>query len=701
MSVLTFKTPTPLLRSRTYYFRLRIPTDLLAVYSPRKELTCSLKTQDYKEALQRVRLKAIELDQEFREHRARLAAERERMLASAACASSSAHAPTACAVPPAALRPFAHMPDHEKARLLTLYQTEAMNEAEQARTSPPPGDEDKARQEWQDKEDIRKLLEGDAFRPQQPPLCFPPSAAYMERLKGQARLFLEAAPLYLTEGDISPMLDKAEAFLQRHSYAMPTTDDTAETRAEFRSFCLRLMEMELQVQRIFLGRLEGEPWAALPAPPLSPVVNGAGAMPVLQTTLPQTAAVQVNVADPMTESDENPRLSKVFEMYLAEKGRSLSVGTVVEFRLSTRRFMEFAGDLPIQAYNKRQHIIRFKDALLKLPTRLPRRLQQMTLPEILKRLERERGEERQTLTAVTVNSKYLSALHTVFEYAIANGILENNPCSGVKAVNQRLQEQGEDAQKIAFSGSDLRILFQESRLYHKDKTKGRMGNLCNTDMRSKLEEYRWFVLLALFTGARIEELGQLDKADVKEEQGVWYIHIHGDMSTNRRVKNASSVRKVPLHKKLLEMGFLAFAQRTENAQRRRRNRRNTEEQAARKLFASFSPDRVRGRTSHAFSRWFTRFLDSLELEDRQRKSFHSFRHTFKRDGRNTEGMPPEILDALQGHAQQGVAARYGRDEEGGRYALPVLKRYLDMIDFGRYVASVDMQEKEDSGGKTE
>ncbi|WP_221620419.1 MULTISPECIES: phage integrase SAM-like domain-containing protein, partial [unclassified Desulfovibrio] len=126
-------------------------------------------------------------------------------------------------------------------------------------------------------------------------------------------------------------------------------------------------------------------------------------------------------------------MSKVFEMYLAEKGRSLSVGTVVEFRLSTRRFMEFAGDLPIRAYNKRQHIIRFKDALLKLPTRLPRRLQQTTLPEILKRLERERGEERQTLTAVTVNSKYLSALHTVFEYAIANGILENNPCSGVKA----------------------------------------------------------------------------------------------------------------------------------------------------------------------------------------------------------------------------------------------------------------------------
>lgn len=117
MSVLTFKTPTPLLRSRTYYFRLRIPTDLLAVYSPRKELTCSLKTQDCKEALARIRLKAIELDQEFREHRIRLAAERKRMLAAVSCASS------AMRPPPAAPRPFAHMVEHDGKGISAPYWT--------------------------------------------------------------------------------------------------------------------------------------------------------------------------------------------------------------------------------------------------------------------------------------------------------------------------------------------------------------------------------------------------------------------------------------------------------------------------------------------------------------------------------------------------------------------------------------------------
>ena len=47
MSALSFKTPTPFLRGRTYYFRLRVPQDLLPVYDPKKELTFSLKTRDF------------------------------------------------------------------------------------------------------------------------------------------------------------------------------------------------------------------------------------------------------------------------------------------------------------------------------------------------------------------------------------------------------------------------------------------------------------------------------------------------------------------------------------------------------------------------------------------------------------------------------------------------------------------------------
>lgn len=83
MSALSFKTPTPFLRGRTYYFRLRVPQDLLPVYDPKKELTFSLKTRDFHQALENARLRAIQLDQEFREHRRRLAEQKEQALATA------------------------------------------------------------------------------------------------------------------------------------------------------------------------------------------------------------------------------------------------------------------------------------------------------------------------------------------------------------------------------------------------------------------------------------------------------------------------------------------------------------------------------------------------------------------------------------------------------------------------------------------
>ena len=87
---MSFKTPTPFLRGRTYYFRLRVPQDLLPVYDPKKELTFSLKTRDFHQALENARLRAIQLDQEFREHRRRLAEQKEQALAPAAAIAAAA-----------------------------------------------------------------------------------------------------------------------------------------------------------------------------------------------------------------------------------------------------------------------------------------------------------------------------------------------------------------------------------------------------------------------------------------------------------------------------------------------------------------------------------------------------------------------------------------------------------------------------------
>lgn len=558
------------------------------------------------------------------------------------------------------------MDEQEQERLLALYPDESLKAALEALNTPPAEDEAQARKEWQEQQELMQELEGPSYTPKEPPLFFPPSARYKEQLRRDASLFIEAAPLCLRDGDVSPMLGMVEAFLARHGYAMPPAsgeDDSpqaAAVRSRFRKICHQLLAEEWQVKKLFLAHLDGEAWASMRQPalvtaPLPP--HGTGQSPAQAGAVPG--------GDTSTqEGPDNPRFSKVCGAYIREKGASLAPSSLLSVQLAVRRFMEQAGDLPIKAYRKREHIIRYKDALLALPKNLPAPLAKLPMPTVLERIRKgafPHLQQAPKLSARTINEKYLAFVQVVFSYAVNNGLVEVNPCTGVRAASNTTEL--EDVSVLPFSKEDLSVIFQRSGLYHPHGC-GAVGRLYAS--KTKLLDYRWLVLLALYTGARIEELAQLDRQDVRQEAGVWFIHIRAEMATGRRVKNRASIRKVPLHSRLLELGFLDFARQGEGTG---------------KLFPLLSDKQDGGKRSNAFSQWWRRFLASLDLENGDRKHFHSFRHTFKREGRNSGQIAPELLDALQGHAQQGVSANYGRDEEGKQYALPVLQEALEKIDF--------------------
>lgn len=61
-------------RGQTYYLRLRVPKDLLEAYKPKKEITRTLKTSDYKEACKLVSIKKAQVEAEFEKKRKQAAA---------------------------------------------------------------------------------------------------------------------------------------------------------------------------------------------------------------------------------------------------------------------------------------------------------------------------------------------------------------------------------------------------------------------------------------------------------------------------------------------------------------------------------------------------------------------------------------------------------------------------------------------------
>jgi integrase len=67
--------------------------------------------------------------------------------------------------------------------------------------------------------------------------------------------------------------------------------------------------------------------------------------------------------------------------------------------------------------------------------------------------------------------------------------------------------------------------------------------------------YRWIPWIIAHTGARVKEITPLEKEDIIEVEGHWFIHIrHGNGRTTKTHKG----RKVPVHRALVKEGFIEW-----------------------------------------------------------------------------------------------------------------------------------------------
>src|SRR5262249_43165574 len=123
-------------------------------------------------------------------------------------------------------------------------------------------------------------------------------------------------------------------------------------------------------------------------------------------------------------------------------------------------------------------------------------------------------------------------------------------------------------------------------------------------------------------------------------------------NSNRRVKSKAGVRRVPIHSAVAPALLHYVATRKKAGEH-----------------DLFDTD------AHAFSMKWSRWTLKLDIEDRAKKSAHSFRHAFKDRLRDIE-CPAQIQDALLGHATRGEGARYGSG-----YSARVLASWMEKLSF--------------------
>jgi integrase len=244
----------------------------------------------------------------------------------------------------------------------------------------------------------------------------------------------------------------------------------------------------------------------------------------------------------------------------------------------------------------RDHMKGYWKKVQKLPGARTKRYKDKTLHQLL----RMSIPEKDLYKPKSLETRF-TAIRSFLNWCELEGYIDK-----AKPLNKVLEVPGGKAasksQRRAFTEDELKRLFSPDTYKRRNLRK---------------DWQYWLPLLGLFTGARLEELCQLSIRDIREESGVWILDIN-DQGGDKHVKTEAGKRLVPIHPYLAnELGFIAFV----DSKRRRTTKR---------LFSDLPPD-VKGKYSHAASKWFTRFRRKQNVGAQEGVSdvtFHSFRHTF-------------------------------------------------------------------------
>ena len=336
-------------------------------------------------------------------------------------------------------------------------------------------------------------------------------------------------------------------------------------------------------------------------------------------------------------NSDGPTLATLSKLYIEEgkRGGTWREVSTHEVERSLRDLFELMGDMPIQAFDAHQSRL-LKERLSRCPQYFGLRpeFEGRTLRQVV-----ESAATYKTITAVTVNNR-LRKLSAFMNWCKSNGYITDNPLAGLKMMTGSAKEA-----RLSFEQRDLSILL----------------NLDALKAEARKHPWRyWLPLLGRFTGARLEELCQLNIADFITLQGVDCIRID-DGHESQKLKNSSSRRTLPIHPALIQLGLLDHVnnQRNQNSDR---------------LFPELEP--VRGKLGHAPSKWFSRYRNKMGVSD-PKKTFHSFRHTMIDDLREA-GVQDSLIKRIAGHEDSAVT--FG--VYGSRIPIKAMVEAIQHLSFG-------------------
>jgi len=313
-------------------------------------------------------------------------------------------------------------------------------------------------------------------------------------------------------------------------------------------------------------------------------------------------------------------LTNALGRYLEEKRKTWNPKSVIanerNLGLKIETFIQIVGDLECMALTT-AHILDYKSKLFKLPANRSKKRAYRGLA--IDELFAMDIPDSHLLSAETL-SGHLNKVSAFLEWGFRNGLMKADLKLPIQLVIKKPKHAS--GQRDAFNSNDLRKLFNSAQY------------LSSTH---KYPSHYYVPLLALFTGARQNELCQLYRSDVYQEKAtrIWVLDINGD-GDDKHLKKPSHARLVPIHPQLVELGFIDYVKAAKTQ----------------RLFSDLKFKR--DGYGQSFSRWFNetyrnaRHCNVGQSPD-ERKNFHSFRHSFITQLINNHNVPQHKLAHIVGH----------------------------------------------------
>jgi len=239
---------------------------------------------------------------------------------------------------------------------------------------------------------------------------------------------------------------------------------------------------------------------------------------------------------------------------------------------------------------------------------------------------RWRNKKLETLSPKTVKAVYLACIQTLLRWAVENDYLPTNAAEAVKQElpkTIRIREQGytmPEAVKI------LNAALRERPLGGSSK-----------ETPQSIATSRWVPWLCAFTGARVTEVTQLRREDIRREGDTLVLRLTPDAGTVK----TGEYRDVPVHPQIMQMGFGAFVDRQSGP-----------------LFYAAQAGKDPLKAAQASGAKLTKWLKKQNLTVTGVAPNHGWRHHFKTFAREAK-IADRVIDAITGHASRTAGDGYG------------------------------------------